>query len=129
MKLKIAIAAAAVMAAFAPAVADAATIEERLVKLERQNQAQARRIHSLERVTAVQNAKLNWFEQCTPAPLDVGLFLDEELGNRFNTIANTIGVPAVAWQTLGAPTGAMTYALQVHPSCIHGSISGFPWGR
>jgi len=127
MKLRIAIGAAALMAALVPAVADAATIEERLVKLEKQNQAQARRIHSLERVTAVQSAKLNWFEQCTPGPLDVGLFLDEELGNRFNTVANTIGVPTVAWQPLQAPIGAMTFALQVHPSCIKGSISGFPW--
>jgi hypothetical protein len=127
MKLRIAIAAAAVMAALAPAVADAATIEERLVKLERQNQAQARRIHSLERVTANQNAKLNWFEQCTPGPLDIGLFLDEELGNRFNAVSQALSLPAVAWQPLQAPIGAMTFALQVHPSCIHGSVSGFPW--
>lgn len=129
MRLKIAVTAAALMAALVPAAAGAATLEERIVKLERQNQAQARRIHSLERVTAVQSSKLNWFEQCTPGPLDVGLFLDEELGQRFNTIATTIGAPSVAWQALAAPTGAQTFALQVHPSCIHGSVSGFPWPR
>jgi hypothetical protein len=125
MKCRVAGIAAALVLVTAPAYG--ATIEQRLVKLEKQNQAQARRIHSLERVTAVQSAKLNWFQQCTPGPLDVGLFLDEELGARFNTIANTIGVPAVAWQPLQAPIGAMTFALQVHPSCINGSVSGFPW--
>jgi hypothetical protein len=95
----------------------------------RRIQAQARRIHTLERVNGEQSAKLNWFEQCTPGPLDVGLFLDEELGQRFNTLALATNSPSVTWQGLAFPTGAQTFALQVHPSCIHGSISGFPWGR
>ena len=109
--------------------ARAATIEQRLDKLELQNRAQARRIHTLERINAEQGAKLNWFEQCTPGPLDLGLFLDEELGNRFNTIAQALGDPAIEWQTLASPLGAMTFTLQVHPSCIHGSVNGFPWPR
>jgi len=113
-----------------PAHAGGATLEElsqRVTRLERQNQAQARRIHSLERLTAEQGAKLGWFKECTPGPLDVGLFLDEELENRFNIISQALADPAIAWQTLAWPIGAQTFALQVHPSCIKGSISGFPW--
>jgi len=93
----------------------------------RRIQAQARRIHSLERMNAEQNAKLGWFKECTPGPLDVGLFLDEELENRFNIISQALNDPAISWQTLAFPLGAQTFALQVHPSCINGSISGFPW--
>ena len=93
----------------------------------RRIQAQARRIHTLERVNGEQNAKLGWFKECTPGPLDVGLFLDEELGDRFNIISQAIGDPAVSWQPLAWPTGAQTFALQVHPSCIEGSFSGWPW--
>jgi len=127
MKLRIAIGAAALMAALTPAVAGAATIEERLVKLEKQNAAQARRIHSLEHQNAVQNSKLGWFRECTPAPLDIGLFMDEELGDRFNIIAQALGDDAVSWQPLAWPVGANTFALRVHPSCINGAQSGWPW--
>jgi hypothetical protein len=121
------LAAFAVALTWMPTPARAATIEQRLDKLERQNQAQARRIHSLERLTAEQGAKLGWFKECTPGPLDIGLFLDEELENRFNIISQALADPAIAWQPLAWPIGANTFALQVHPSCIKGSISGFPW--
>jgi hypothetical protein len=112
---------------YTPQPAHGATIEERIVKLERQNQAQARRIHTLERVNAEQNAKLGWFKECTPAALDIGLFVDEAVGDRFNLIAQTIPDPGIAWVPLAYPIGANTFALQLHQSCIKGATSGFPW--
>jgi hypothetical protein len=132
-RLMIVIAALVFMLAPVPAQAggftdtDLQKLVAKVTKLERQNQAQARRIHALEAQDATQNAKFGWFRECTPGPLDIGLFLDEELENRFNIISQALADPAIAWQTLAWPIGANTFALQVHPSCINGSMSGWPW--
>jgi len=92
----------------------------------RRIQAQARRIHTLERINGEQNAKLNWFKECA-SPLDVGLFLDEELGQRFNSLAVATDSPSVMWQTLAAPDGAQTFAMRIHPRCTEPTFTGWPW--
>lgn len=83
-----------------------------------QVQAQARRIKSLERVTARQNAELNWFRECTPQALNIGATLDVPLANAFGRLG-------LRWEPLAQ---ANIWTLALHPSCVQPSVSGFPFG-
>lgn len=96
--LLVAIILAIAFAVYMQEVAYAGVSDRELAALRAQVNVQARRIASLERVTAEQRAELGWFRECT-APLGVG-------------------------SLLGPPP---TYVLAVRPHCVPGAPSGFPW--